>query len=138
MSEDIPRKQHSRYYEDSDDMVERIRRLRAAFEKKINSFQGVDWPYYEKRVIVGKKKKDEVSAAAPQPAATPVSSVEAQLVTETEPGTASTMDSQKGDHGAGLPSDQTAAWWEARRRAHKAASAQASDKKMLPPNGGDE
>jgi hypothetical protein len=138
MSEDIPRKQHSRYYEDSDDMVERIRRLRAAFEKKINSFQGVDWPYYEKRVIVGKKKKDEAPSAAPQPAATPVSSVEPQAVTETEPSAPPTTDGQQDHRDAVLPSDQSAAWWEARRRAQKAASAPAHDKKKLPPDGSNE
>ena len=49
---------HSRrYYDDSDDMIERVRRAREAFDKKANAFQGPDWPYYDKRIIVGKKKK---------------------------------------------------------------------------------
>ena len=52
-----------RYYEDSDDMVERIRRAREAFEKKTKAFQGPDWPYYEKRVIVGQKKKEDMDLA---------------------------------------------------------------------------
>jgi hypothetical protein len=63
-------------------MIERVRRLRAAFEKKINSFQGVDWPYYEKRIIVGKK---------PRPGAT-------------EPGNSSTVEAKPGD-AAALSSD---------------------------------
>ncbi len=51
-------------------MIERVRRLRAAFEKKINSFQGVDWPYYEKRVIVGKNSPSQaytLNPKTPQP-----------------------------------------------------------------------
>jgi hypothetical protein len=39
-------------------MIERVRRARAAFERKTRAFQGPDWPYYEKRVIVGKKKME--------------------------------------------------------------------------------
>ena len=50
---------HRRYYDDSDDMIERVRRARAAFEKKTKAFQGPDWPHYEKRVIVGQRKKSQ-------------------------------------------------------------------------------
>ena len=46
-----------RYYDDSDDMIERVRRAREAFDRKANAFQGRDWPGYDKRIIVGKKKK---------------------------------------------------------------------------------
>ena len=56
----MSRSRDGRYYEDSDDMVERIRRAREAFEKKTKAFQGPDWPYYEKRVIVGQKKKEDM------------------------------------------------------------------------------
>ena len=68
-SHDEPPRRSRRYYDDSDDMIERIRRTREAFERKANAFQGPDWPYYDKRVIVGKKKKPEDSAtsAASQP-----------------------------------------------------------------------
>ena len=54
---DNPPRHSRRYYDDSDDMIERVRRAREAFEKKANAFQGPDWPYYDKRIIVGKKKK---------------------------------------------------------------------------------
>jgi hypothetical protein len=43
-------------------MIERIRRTRETFERKANAFQGPDWPYYDKRIIVGKKKKPQDSA----------------------------------------------------------------------------
>jgi hypothetical protein len=61
-SHDEPPRRSRRYYDDSDDMIERIRRTREAFERKANAFQGPDWPYYDKRIIVGKKKKPEDSA----------------------------------------------------------------------------
>jgi hypothetical protein len=54
---DDPPRHSRRYYDDSDDVIERVRRAREAFEKKANAFQGPDWPYYDKRIIVGKKKK---------------------------------------------------------------------------------
>ena len=54
---DDPPRHSRRYYDDSDDMIERVRRAREAFDKKANAFQGPDWPYYDKRIIVGKKKK---------------------------------------------------------------------------------
>ncbi len=62
----MSRSRNGRYYDDSDDMVERIRRAREAFEKKTKAFQGPDWPHYEKRVIVGQKKKEDVLAAQAQ------------------------------------------------------------------------
>jgi len=62
-SHDEPPRRSRRYYDDSDDMIERVRRAREAFERKANSFQGPDWPYYDKRIIVGKKKTPEASAS---------------------------------------------------------------------------
>jgi hypothetical protein len=56
----MSRSRNDRYYDDSDDMVQRIRRAREEFEKKTKAFQGPDWPYYEKRIIVGQKKKEEM------------------------------------------------------------------------------
>lgn len=64
--DDAPRPRQRRYYDDSDDMIERVRRARAAFEKKARSFQGPDWPYYEKRVIVGQKKKGDMDLGPAQ------------------------------------------------------------------------
>jgi hypothetical protein len=62
--DDDSRSRHRRYYDDSDDMIERVRRARAAFEKKTRVFQGPDWPYYEKRVIVGRKKMEPAPGSA--------------------------------------------------------------------------
>lgn len=56
----MSRSHNGRYYDDSDDMVQRIRRAREEFEKKTKAFQGPDWPYYEKRIIVGQKKKEDM------------------------------------------------------------------------------
>ena len=54
---DEPPRRSRRYYDDSDDMIERVRRAREAFDRKANAFLGPDWPGYDKRIIVGKKKK---------------------------------------------------------------------------------
>jgi hypothetical protein len=62
-SDDESGPRHRRYYDDSDDMIERVRRARAAFEKKTRAFQGPDWPHYEKRVIVGTKKKEPATGS---------------------------------------------------------------------------
>lgn len=138
MSEDIPRKPHSRYYEDSDDMVERIRRLKEAFERKIHSFQGADWPYYAKRVIVGKKKNDEAPIAVAQPGTVESDLGVVQIPTPEAPIPVSPGNSSREDAEGGVSSsDQTSNWWEARRREHKATSARRGDKK-LSPNGGAE
>jgi hypothetical protein len=59
----MSRSRNGRYYEDSDDMVQRIRRAREEFEKKTKAFQGPDWPYYEKRIIVGQKKKEDMDTS---------------------------------------------------------------------------
>jgi hypothetical protein len=63
-SHDQPPRRSRRYYDDSDDMIERVRRAREAFERKAKAFQGPDWPYYDKRIIVGKKKKPEASSSS--------------------------------------------------------------------------
>ena len=60
----MSRSRNKRYYDDSDDMVERIRRAREAFEKKTNAFQGPDWPYYDKRIISGQEDEGGVSGGA--------------------------------------------------------------------------
>ena len=52
------------YYDDSDDMIERVRRARSAFERKVRAFQGVNWPHYTKRLIVGKRTKEAAPASA--------------------------------------------------------------------------
>jgi hypothetical protein len=75
-SRDEPPRRSRRYYDDSDDMIERIRRTRETFERKANAFQGPDWPYYDKRIIVGKKKKPEGSATGEASQAQPTLPVE--------------------------------------------------------------
>jgi hypothetical protein len=73
--DELPRRSR-RYYDDSDDMIERVRRAREAFERKANAFQGPDWPYYDKRIIVGKKKKPADSATGESSQTQPTLSVE--------------------------------------------------------------
>jgi hypothetical protein len=73
---DEPPRRSRRYYDDSDDMIERIRRAREAFERKANAFQGPDWPYYDKRIIVGKKKRPEDSTTDKASQAQPTLPVE--------------------------------------------------------------
>ncbi len=117
----MSRSRDGRYYEDSDDMVQRIRRAREAFEKRTKAFQGPDWPYYEKRVIVGQKKKEDMdlaqaqtaSAAPGNAAANPVPA-EAGSSTEAEP-------VQPPSQGASTAADDTSAWWAAQRAAQKSS-----------------
>ena len=103
---------NKRYYDDSDDMIERIRRAREAFDKKANAFQGPDWPYYDKRIIVGKKTKEEFLAAQAQadptiaPGSTDISATSSQPNTVPE------------DAPVTNP-DQTSSWWVAQREAQK-------------------
>lgn len=61
---DEPLRRSRRYYDDSDDMIDRIRRARQAFDRKANAFQGPDWSGYDKRIIEGKKKKPATSEAS--------------------------------------------------------------------------
>jgi hypothetical protein len=108
----MSRSRNRRYYDDSDDMVERVRRAREAFEKKANAFQGPDWPFYDKRIIVGKKKKEDVVAAEAQPNSTvaPVSSE--ATANPPQPNAVS-------ENAAVTTADQTASWWAAQREAPK-------------------
>ena len=109
----MSRSRNKRYYDDSDDMVERIRRAREAFEKKANAFQGPDWPYYDKRIIQGKKTKEEFLAAQTEAAVDPANS-------ETTP-----TPSQPNNVSEKTPvttADQTSSWWAAQREAQKTSS----------------
>ena len=90
----MSRSRNGRYYDDSDDMVQRIRRAREEFEKKTKAFQGPDWPYYEKRIIVGQKKKedmdpsifqDDSAVASPTEVASSSSSLSPSRVPEVDP-----------------------------------------------------
>jgi hypothetical protein len=106
----MSRSRNRRYYDDSDDMVERIRRAREAFEKKANAFQGPDWPFYDKRIIVGKKKKEDVVAAEGQPNSTVAPAGTEATANPPQPNAES-------ENAAVTPADQTASWWAAQREA---------------------
>ena len=107
----MSRSRDGRYYEDSDDMVQRIRRAREAFEKKTKAFQGPDWPHYEKRVIVGQKKKEDMDPSLFQgdSAGTEVVSSSSSSQPNSAP---------ENDHVT--TADQTSSWWTANREAQKA------------------
>ena len=109
----MSRSRDGRYYEDSDDMVERIRRAREAFEKKTKAFQGPDWPHYEKRVIVGQKKKEDMNLAQASVSATPV-------LPETNSFAAAESAPPTG-RAAPTAADDTSAWWAAQRAAQKSS-----------------
>ena len=117
----MSRNRNRRYYDDSDDMIERVRRAREAFEKKANAFQGPDWPGYDKRIIVGKKKKEDVPAAQPQ-----ADAVAAPASAETtQP---SSQPNNFPDQASATTVDQTSSWWATQREAQKASpTADASD-----------
>lgn len=119
----MSRSRDGRYYEDSDDMVQRIRRAREAFEKRTKAFQGPDWPYYEKRIIVGQKKKEDMElahtqtvTAAPENAEANSAPVETGLPASVEP-------TQPAGQAATTVADDTAAWWAAQRAAQKSSKA---------------
>ena len=111
----MSRSRNNRYYDDSDDMVERIRRAREAFDKKANAFQGPDWPYYDKRVIVGMKKKEDVPAEQAQ-----ADSAVAPSGTETTP--ISSHQNDVPENAQATTADQTSSWWAAHREAQKACA----------------
>jgi hypothetical protein len=116
----MSRSRNDRYYDDSDDMVERIRRAREAFDKKAKAFQGPDWPHYDKRVIVGKKKKEDVLAAQVQ-----ADSAVAPSGTETPP--VSSHQNAVPENAAVTTADQTSSWWTAHREAQKASGTADTD-----------
>jgi hypothetical protein len=107
----MSRSRNKRYYDDSDDMVERIRRAREEFDKKANAFQGPDWPYYDKRIIVGKKKKEDFLAAQDQADTIASGSTEA-TATSSQPNTVP-------ENAPVTTADQTSSWWAAHREAQK-------------------
>jgi hypothetical protein len=118
----MSRSRDGRYYEDSDDMVQRIRRAKDAFEKKTKAFQGPNWPHYEKRVIVGQKKKEDMDPSLFQGDSVVASaSTEAVSSSSSEPNSAPEND-------PATTADQTSSWWTAHREAQKAsASAETTD-----------
>ena len=110
------------YYEDSDDMVQRIRRAREAFEKKTKAFQGPDWPHYEKRVI-GQKKKEDMDPRLFQG-----DSVVASASSEAVSTSSSSQPNSAPGNGPSTTADQTSSWWTAHREAQKAsATAETTD-----------
>ena len=119
----MSRSRDGRYYEDSDDMVQRIRRAREAFEKKTKAFQGPDWPHYEKRVIVGQKKKEDMDPSLFQGGSVvPAASVEAL------PSSSSSQPNNTPENDPATTADQTSSWWTAHREAQKAsATAETTD-----------
>src|ERR1700730_1509685 len=122
----MSRSRNKRYYDDSDDMVERIRRAREAFDKKANAFQGPDWPYYDKRIIQGKKTKEEFLAAQAK-----VNSTVASGSTETA--SASSQQTRGAENAHAPPADQASSWWIAQREAQKAPAT--TDTNDQPPTG---
>ena len=104
----MSRSRNKRYYDDSDDMVERIRRAREAFEKKANAFQGPDWPYYDKRIIQGKKTKEEFLAAQAKAEATSATGSTETTAASSQPNTAP-------ENAPVTAADQTSSWWAAQR-----------------------
>ena len=119
----MSRNRDRHYYEDSDDMVERIRRAREAFEKRAKAFQGPDWPHYEKRIIVGQKKKEDMDPSLFQGDA-----VVASASTEAASSSSSSQPNSAAENDPATTADQTSSWWTAHREAQKAsATAETTD-----------
>ena len=114
----MSRSRDGRYYEDSDDMVQRIRRAREAFEKRTKAFQGPDWPYYEKRIIVVQKKKEDMDLAHAQTASAAPSNTEENPVPAQTGSSADAEPVQPTGQDASMAADETSAWWAAQRAAH--------------------
>jgi len=102
-------------------MVERIRRAREAFEKKTKAFQGPDWPYYENRIIVGQKKKEDMDLAQAQTASAAPGNAEANMVPAETGSAADAEPSQAIGQAASTAADDTSAWWAAQRAAQKSS-----------------
>jgi len=115
----MSRSRDRRYFDDSDDMVERIRRAREAFEKKTKAFQGPDWPYYEKRIIVGQKKKEDMDLGQAQTASAAPGNAAANTVPAETDSSADAEPVQPTGQDASTAADDTSAWWAARRAAQK-------------------
>ena len=113
----MSRSRDRRYYEDSDDMVERIRRAREAFEKKTKAFQGPDWPYYEKRIIVGQKKKEDMDPSLSQD-----DSVVASAGTESVSSSSSLQPTKASESTHANTAAQTASWWTANRKTEETSA----------------
>ncbi len=128
----MSRSRNKRYYDDSDDMVERIRRAREAFDKKANAFQGPDWPYYDKRIIVGKKTKEEFLAAQAQADPTIAPGSTETTATSSQPNTVP-------ENAAVTIADQTSSRWAAQREAQKtSATAGTNDQSTKVTDGSDD
>jgi hypothetical protein len=117
----MSRSRERRYYDDSDDMVERIRRAREAFEKRTKAFQGPDWPYYEKRVIVGQKKKEDMDLAHAQTSSAASGNAEANPVPAETGSSADPEPTQPAGQDVSTAADDTSAWWAAQRAAQKSS-----------------
>ena len=111
----MSRSRNKKYYDDSDDMVERIRRAREEFDKKANAFQGPDWPYYDKRIIVGKKTKEEFLAAQAQADPTVAPSSTETTAPSSQPNTVP-------ENAPATTADQTSSWWAAQREFQKSSA----------------
>jgi hypothetical protein len=117
----MSRSRDGRYYEDSDDMVQRIRRAREAFEKRTKAFQGPDWPYYEKRVIVGQKKKEDMDLAQAQTASAAPGNAETNPVHAETGSSADSEPAQSASQDVPTGAADTSAWWAAQRAAKKSS-----------------
>ena len=112
----MSRSRDRRYYEDSDDMVERIRRAREAFEKKTKAFQGPDWPHYEKRIIVGRKKKEDMDPSLFQDSST-VAFANTEAVSSSSSSSLQPTSAPENAHAT--TAAQTSSWWDAQREPQK-------------------
>jgi hypothetical protein len=108
----MSRSRDRHYYDDSDDMVQRIRRAREAFEKKTKAFQGPDWPHYEKRIIVGQKKKEDMDPSLFQDDSAVASA-----------GTESVSSSSSPESNPANTADQTVSWWTTERETPEPSAA---------------
>jgi hypothetical protein len=119
----MSRSRDSSYYDDSDDMVGRIRRARESFEKKTKAFQGPDWPYYEKRIIVGQKKKEDMDPSLFQG-----DSVVASTSSEAVSSSSFSQPNSAPENDPATTANQTSSWWTAHREAQKvSATAETTD-----------
>jgi|SRR5215472_8919 len=126
----MSRSRDHRYYDDSDDMVERIRRAREAFDRKTRAFQGPDWPHYEKRVIVGQKKKEDMDPSIFQDDSTAASA--GTEVAALSPNPAEVLDSNPADTAV-----QAASFWSTNRETPETSAAADTKSQAATPPGPD-